>query len=311
MYDIHIVESGGTHEQVTLELLRRRGHLEAMGVAAQRTLVTNGGEAADLLVAGKADVAMQVGFGPALAAMVAGAPLTVIAGANLLTVHAVYSRDPAIRRLKDLVGRRVGVGRLGALTHQLIYAALLKHGVDPAGVKFVPMGNSASIFKALLAGEVEAGFGETEVFDHQGRYGVHALEDAILWQELPDFPNQASYATRAAIRDKRKAIVRTLAAYALLYRDLHDPAMEGAYLDAFAAGLPDADPAEGRVQWRFYQRYHPFADDLLLAEAKLAYMQELNVAMGLQAEVLPFDSLADMSLAQEALALIGGPRKTA
>jgi ABC-type nitrate/sulfonate/bicarbonate transport system substrate-binding protein len=305
MLHIHIVESGGTHEQVTLELLRRRGHLERMGVSATRTLVTNGGEAADLVVTGKADVAMQVGFGPALAAMVSGAPLRVIAGANLLTVHAVYSKDPTIRRLKDLVGRRVGVGRLGALTHQLIYAALLKHGVDPAAVNFVPMGNSASIFKALLAGEVEAGFGETEVFDHQAHYGVHALEDAVLWNELPDFPNQASYATLEAIHTKREALVRTLAAYALLYRDLHDPAMAGAYAEAFVAGLPEAGAEEGRVQWRFYQQHHPFADDLMLSEAKLRYMQQLNLAMGLQDAILPYESLADMSLAREALLRIG------
>ena len=73
---------------------------------------------------------MQVGFGPALVAIESGAPLRIIAGSNLLTVHAVYSKKPEIRRLQDLQRRTVGVGKLGALTHQLIYAALRKHGVD-------------------------------------------------------------------------------------------------------------------------------------------------------------------------------------
>ena len=78
------------------------------------------------------------------AAFFFGEPLKVLAGSNLLTVHAVYSQQPDIRALRDLEGRTVGVGPLGALTHQLIYAALLKHGVDPAKVKFVPMGSSST-----------------------------------------------------------------------------------------------------------------------------------------------------------------------
>jgi ABC-type nitrate/sulfonate/bicarbonate transport system substrate-binding protein len=289
---------------VTVELLRRQGYLEQMGVHATRTYVKNGSEATELLLAGRGDVAMQVGFGPALVAIESGAPLRVIAAANLLTVHALYSKDPNIRSLKDLQHRTVGVGALGALTHQLIYAALLKQGVDPASVQFVSIGNSATIFRALLAGEVDAGFGETEVFENQAHYGVHALDDGALWRELPEFPNQASFATTTALRDKRNALVRTLAAHALLYRCLHSPDSWDAYAAACAAGLPHSDPAESRTQWLFYQRYHPFADDLLLPEAQLRYLQELNVTMKLQRRVLPFDAVTDMSLARDALRLL-------
>lgn len=303
MIDIHIVDAGGTHERVTVELLRRQRYLEAMGIRARRTFVTNGAEAVRLLLAGEGDVAMQVGFGPALRAIAEGAPLRVVAGANLLTVHTVYSRQPDIRRLADLVGRSMGIGASGALTHQLIHAALVKAGIDPVTVRFVSIGNSAAIFRALLAGEVDAGFGETEVFEHQAHYGVHALEGGVLWEELPDFPNQASFATLAAIRDKRDALVRTLAAHALLYRCLQDPASWADYAAAWAAALPESSLDEGRIQWQFYQRHRPFADDLLLPEASLGYLQALNVAMGLQREALPVGAVADMSLAGDALRL--------
>ena len=305
--EIHIIDAGGPHELVTVELLRRQGILEQMGVRATRTFVTNGAEATELLLAGRGDVAMQVGFGPALRAIEGGAPLRVIAGSNLLTVHAVYSKKPDIRRLQDLVHRTVGVGALGALTHQLIYAALLKGGIDPAAVRFVPIGSSATIFKALLAGEVDAGFGETDVFENQAHYGVHALEDAVLWRTLPEFPNQASFATQAAIQGKRDALVRVLAAHALLYRCLHSPDSWGAYAAAYAAALPGSDPEEGRTQWQFYQRTHPYAEDLLLPQAQLNYLQELNMTMKLQRRVLPFDAVADMSLARDAMRLISGP----
>jgi ABC-type nitrate/sulfonate/bicarbonate transport system substrate-binding protein len=302
--EVLVVDAGGPHELATIELLHRRGYLEQLGIHARRSYVANGSEAVRLLRTGRGDVAMQVGFGPALAAIGEGAPLRIVAASNLLTVHAVYSTRPEIQRLKDLEHRTVGVGALGALTHQLIFAALRKRGVDPARVRFVSIGNSATIFRALVAGEVDAGFGETDVFENQAHYGVHALHDAVLWRDLPEFPNQASFATESAIRDKRDALVRTLAAHAMLYRYLHRSESWDAYASARAAALPDSDPAESRTQWLFYQRYRPFAENLLLPEAQLTYMQELNVAMKLQRRVLPFDAVADMSLAQDALRLI-------
>lgn len=308
--EINIVDAGGAHELATVELLHRERYLERMGVRARRTWVTNGAEATALVRSGEADVAMQVGFGPALSAIVGGAPLKIVAASNLLTVHAIYTRQPDIGSLKDLAGRTVGVGALGALTHQLVYAAMLKHGVDPAGVQFVTIGNSATIFQALLAGKVDAGFGETEVFENQAHYGVHALEDAVLWRELPSFPNQASFASDAAIAGKREALVRTLAAHALLYRRLHDPASWDAYAAASAGALRQSKAEENRVQWRFYQDNHPFAEDLLLPESQVAYLQELNVTMQLQQGVLPYAAVADMSLAREALKLIERPLAT-
>lgn len=306
--DIRIVDAGGPHELVTVELMRRQGYLEQMGINAHKTYVTNGAEAVEVLRAGRADVAMQVGFGPALVAIANGEPLRVIAASNLLTVHALYSKNPAIRRLQDLQGRTVGVGRLGALTHQLIYAALCKQNIDPATVNFVSIGNSATIFKAMLAGQVEAGFGETDVFEHQEQYGVHALEDAVLWKTLPEFPNQSSFATETAIRDKRDALVRTLAAHLLLYRFLQHPDSWDAYAASWAVALPASPLEEARVQWNFYQRYHPFAEDLLLPQAQLDYLQELNVTMNLQQRVLPFDVVTDLSLARDAAHLIDDRR---
>ena len=278
--DLHIVDAGGTHELATVELLHRQGYFEQLGVRVRRTYVTNGADAADLVLSGACDAAIQIGFGPALAAINAGAPLRVIAAANLLTVHAIYSRQSDIRSLRDLAGRTLGIGKHGALVHQLAYAALLKAGVDPSTVRFVTIGNSAAIFRALLAGQIDAGFGETDVFDHQAKYGVHALDGGALWRELPHFPNQASFANLAALEGKRDTLVRVLAAHALLYRCLHNPQSWPLFDTAWRAALPGAHDGEGRSQWDFYQAHHPFAADLMLPEASLAYLQDLNVRMG-------------------------------
>src|SRR5260221_3133247 len=97
MSEVRIVDAGGPHELVTIELFDRLGYLEQMGIKALKTYVKNGAEATEILLAGRADVAIQVGFGPALAAIANGAPLRIVAGSNLLTVHAIYSKDPNIR----------------------------------------------------------------------------------------------------------------------------------------------------------------------------------------------------------------------
>lgn len=303
--DLRIVDVGGAHEQVTVALMRAERCFERMGVTVERRFVANGAEAVRCLLAGEADAAIQTGFGPALSAIAEGAALKVIGGANLLTVHALYARDPALLRMEDLAGRTLGIGAPGALTHQLAVAALRRRGVDPADVRFVTIGSSAQIFQALLRGDVDAGFGETDVYEHQDRYGVHALEGGVLWEALPDFPNQASFATLDSLQHRRPALVRVLAAHALLYRCLQNPDGWDVFAKAWAEGLPDAPLEEGLSQWRFYQAHRPFAEDLRLPEASVALLQQLNVFMGRQGAVLPFTAVADLSLAQEALLLLG------
>ena len=42
-----------------------------------------------------------------------------------------------------------------------------------------------------------------------------------------------------------------------------------------------------------------------MSEERLAYMQRLNVQLGVQKSVLPYAQVCDPSLAKEAIALIG------
>ena len=36
------------------------------------------------------------------------------------------------------------------------------------------------------------------VLDEQGKFGIHALPDGLLWKEIPEYTNQATYAWLAA-----------------------------------------------------------------------------------------------------------------
>jgi hypothetical protein len=57
--------------------------------------------------------------------------------------------------------------------------------------------------------------------------------------------------------------------------------------------------------WRSgFQKHKSFAVDLVLSEERVRYMQELNISLGVQKTLIPYDRVADMSMARDALKLI-------
>lgn len=299
-----LINGSGPAERALHSLARSQRFFERMSVEVDYNNQPDGQKALTELLAGRGDICMQIGFGPCLPAIEQGRDLRVLAGANLRAVHVVFARPEEIQSVKDLEGRTIGIGSRGALTHQLMTAVLRKHGADPSKVNFVCIGNSAAVFKAVVAGAVDAGLGEIDNYAQQQQLGIHSLPDGDLWNELPEFTNQASYALRETIARKRDLIVRALAAAASLYRFICSPASRESYLMAYGDAMPQAESIEAESAWNFYQERKPFATNLLLTEERIRYLQELNIAMGLQSRVVPFHEVADMSLAQEALALL-------
>ena len=57
--------------------------------------------------------------------------------------------------------------------------------------------------------------------------------------------------------------------------------------------------------WNFVQAVKPYALDVGLTAQRLAYLQTLNVAVGLQTRVLGFDQVADMGPARAARRWLG------
>ena len=305
MIPVRIINTAGNGNLILQDLLKTQGILQAAGLDATHENVADGAKATAALLNGTADVCMLAGFGPLLPEIEAGAKMKVIGGGLLLAPQAVYARDPAIRQLGDLVGRTVGTGVMGAALHQKMVALLRKKGIDPATVKFVNVGGTVSVFKAVVAGTIDAGPADLDVYADQARYGVHSLTDGNMWTEMPEYTSQASYTTDAAIAGKRAAIVRALAAYAKVFRFVQRPESRAAWVAASARALGTPADAAPDPQWQFFQDAKPFPPQIALTPERVHYIQELNVTMGLQKQVLPYEQVADMSLAAEALRLIG------
>jgi ABC-type nitrate/sulfonate/bicarbonate transport system substrate-binding protein len=299
---INVVNTSGNTNVVLATLLKQEGIFEQLGLDANILHVSDGSKLIGSLLSGEMDMCALSGFGQVLPAIEKGAKLKILAGGAVRALQGILAKNPAIKTVKDLEGRTIGTGSVGALLHQLVVALLRKKGVDEKKVTFVNVGSSTDVFRAVVAGTIDAG--PSEVWQ-QGKFGTRMLEDGRFFADLQEYTYQASYGSDRAIATRREAIVRTLAAYGRLYRFLGEARSREPFVKAFATAMGKDDREEAQAQWQFYQDLRPFAVDLVLSEERVRYMQDLNVSLGVQKSVLPYEQVCDMSLARDAVKLLG------
>jgi ABC-type nitrate/sulfonate/bicarbonate transport system substrate-binding protein len=309
MLSATIANSSGNVSMTFQELIRSQGYFDQLKLNGTHVNIADGSKIVPALLSGQADISVIGGIPQVFPAIEKGAKLKIVAGCILKGAMAVYSRDPTIKSVKDLEGRTFGVGALGSLLHLVMVGLMHKKGVDPGKVTFVNVGSSTDVFRAVVAGTVDAGVAQYDVYDEQAKYGVHSLTDGDFWKELPEFTYQAAYASDDAIANKREALIRVLEGYARLFAFISSPGSRDAFIKASMSQMSGSDPkqaeANGISLWKFLNNNQVFDLDLLVDAERMRYMQQLNVDLGVQQKVLPFEQVADMSLAREAIARIG------
>lgn len=108
------------------------------------------------MVAKSVDVGL--GGGPELAFIKRGEPVMAVAammGAPTLVLFA--RKDPAIRTVADLKGKRVSVSTVGSLTAWLAHRFSREQGWGANGVKVVALGALSARISALRDGQTDAG----------------------------------------------------------------------------------------------------------------------------------------------------------
>jgi NitT/TauT family transport system substrate-binding protein len=216
----------------------------------------------------------------------------------------MYTARPDIKQVSDLEGKTLGIGSLGSVLHQMTVRLLQKKGVKVDTIKFRNVGSNAEVLKAVSAKTVDAGLSDVEVFDQQAKFGIHVLPDGLLWKEIPEYTNQGTYASDAAIRSNRDTLVRVLAAYVKAYRFVSGPDSRAAFLVARKKLTGISDPTQAITQWNWIQQNQPYATGLVLPDERINIVQRMNVEFKAQGSLLPMASLADMSLARDALKLL-------
>ena len=288
------------------ELLRQQKFLESFDLEPDVVAMADGNKILGGIYSGSIDLSPMSGFGQVFPAVEHGADLKIISAATLIPWQALFSAKPNVQSLKDLEGKVVGVGAVGSLVHQLTVTLLRKYSVDVSAVRFVNIGSSADIFKGVAAGTVDAGAGPASFVEDAESYHVHAIPNGNMSEELKEFTYQAGWTSSRMIEARRDTLVRVLAAYAKLFRFVQQPSAQDAFLSARRAVFPNAPEREHLAEWNSLQKFKPFASDLMLSPERVRYMQQINLDFKIQTEMLPFDRVADMSLAQDAQKLLGG-----
>jgi len=300
---VHIATAAGSTNMTLSELMRQQGFLESFGLAPDVIPMSDGTKILGGIFSGSIDLSPISGFGQVFPAIERGADLKIINAATLVPWQAMFTAKDNVRSLRDLEGKVVGVGGIGALVHQMTVTLLRKHGVDVNAVKFVNIGSVSDIFKGVMEGTVDAGTGPASFVDDAQAFKVRAIPNGNMTTELKEFTYQAGWTSVRMITDKRDLLVRVLAAYAKLFAFVHQASSRDAFLKARTTVFPDAPEHEHLAEWAFLQAYKPFAPDLVLSPERVRYMQQINVDFEIQKEILPYERVADMSLAHEAIAL--------
>ena len=301
---VHMATTAGLNLTMS-ELLRQQGFLESFDLTPNVLTMADGTKILSGIYSGSIDLAPMSGFGPLFPAVEHGADIKIINASTLVPLLALFSGRPAIRALKDLEGKIVGVGALGALDHQLTVTLLRKYSVDISTVRFVNIGSNTDVFRSVMAGTVDAGTGPAAFFDVARDYKVHGLENGNMSIELKEFTYQAGWTSNRVIQAKRDVLVRVLAAYAKLFRFVQQPSAQAAFVQARKTVLPNAPAREHLLEWQFLQHTKPFSTDLMMSPERVSYMQQIGIAFNVQKVQLPYDRVADMSLARDALKLVG------
>lgn len=301
-YDtVSIATVSGVYAQTLTKLMLNQGYLEQFGLTAKYVPVADGSKIIGALMSGEVDVCMGSGFPQVLPAIEKGADLKILATASNAVMSAIYSANPDVKSIKDLEGRSIGIGSLGAMVHTYMVAMLRKEGIDETKVKFVNIGGNADIFRAVTAGVVDAGPGEPQFMFEQEKYKVHVVSE--VYKALPEFIGQASYASSQVIAKRRDVLMRTLAAYRRLYRFVQEGDSRDAWVRARSEAAGKDQTAEGTNQWNLLRQNKLMPVDLVMSEQSVRYMQDLNASLGVQQKIVPYDVAADMSVARDAIAL--------
>ncbi|MET0501623.1 MAG: ABC transporter substrate-binding protein [Candidatus Binatia bacterium] len=113
-----------------------------------------GGIATQALIAG--DLHFSTSAGTALGAMLRGAEIKVVYTNIDRPGYQVWSAQPEIKTLKDLVGKKVGVTSRGDTQELSVRLLLRKHGINANSVAYIPVGFGGTRLAALQAGTVDA-----------------------------------------------------------------------------------------------------------------------------------------------------------
>ncbi len=127
------------------------------------------------MLGGEGDVAITGGEGIIRAFIQGASDFVFVGGVKNVLTNSILAR-PAIKRVEDLKGKRIGVARIGSNPHYFAVQALRQKGLDPArDVTFIQTGGAPDTLAALVSTAIDAATLTAPMDTRAMALGFHAV----------------------------------------------------------------------------------------------------------------------------------------
>jgi ABC-type nitrate/sulfonate/bicarbonate transport system substrate-binding protein len=129
-----------------------KGYYREAGIEME-IVRAGGGVATPALIAGEFQYSTSAAT--ALSAALKGAPLKIIYTNADRPNYDLWSTNPDVKSVNDIVGKSVGVQSRGDTSEIVARIVLQQHGIDPNSVSYAILGNGPQLMGAVQAGSVD------------------------------------------------------------------------------------------------------------------------------------------------------------
>lgn len=251
------------------------------------------------LVSGEVHLA-NAGTSPIMPAIEKGAKMKIVGSMVPKSTFMLYAKKE-ISSLKELYGKNVGTGAPGAILHTLVVALMERQNLDPSKVNFFNIGSTPEIYRALLAGKIDAGVSLVDfITDVEKNQNLHAITD--FGKELPEYLFQALFAMDETIEKEPQFVTDMLLGIARGLRYTFQKPSEGVELSEKITKI-SKDKLQDTIN--LYIKRGLFDLNLEFTPEAIEFTQKLSIKLGAQKEVLPFDKVATLKFQKEVLKQLG------
>ncbi len=224
-----------------MELADQGGYFDRAGVDVEFVRVEQSPMVMAALRAGEGEMA-NVSLDTLLQAVAAGADdLRGVMSPNKALPYLVAGKDVA--SVKDLNGKRFGIGRTGSVDHLLSMRVLAAQGVDTGSLKLVALGQPQARAQALIAGQIDAttmGIGSFTAIDDQA--GVSVLVGLDDFYKAAPVLSKLNVVRRETLEKRGPEVQAVIEAIILAARDFQ--ANPANWVAAMEKARPDVARAD-------------------------------------------------------------------
>lgn len=199
-----IADYGGTSGfQAPIWAAKEGGFFAKYGLDVDIVMIPGGTQSMQALISGGTQFSQSSAAAP-IHSRLGGSDVVLIAASINKYPFSVVAR-PQIKTPADLVGKKVGVVRLGGSNESALRKAFELWGIDPKSVIFLQMGEAAARLVALSAGTLDA-----TVLAPPYTFKARDLKMTILadLKSLPIYYPQSTIAVRESLLDRSPQLAK-------------------------------------------------------------------------------------------------------